>query len=185
MRLGGGKIFDGQCVPPIACKVPQTPSYRLIAMVFVILRSRVVDEVDIACVGVCFKGCYEVAMDCIVVAVYPAYPPLISSCQCLRITASTCLLFVIIDHHYCRIYPHLALCEEVAYPRFLESPAHQCGAKAVDCVYRNLVHISQLFQASGSVRPPPKLQRLLAPLRVVTVGATAATSPIGICFIYH
>lgn len=25
IRSGGGKIFDGQCVPPTACKVPHTP----------------------------------------------------------------------------------------------------------------------------------------------------------------
>lgn len=71
---GGGKIFDGQCVPPIACKVPQTPSYRLIAMVFVILQSRVVDKVDIACVGVSLEGGNKVFMNGVVVAVYPAYP---------------------------------------------------------------------------------------------------------------
>lgn len=71
----GGKIFDGQCVPPIACKVPQTPLYRLIAMVFVILQSRVVDKVDIACVGVGLEGGNKVFMNGVVVAVYPAYPP--------------------------------------------------------------------------------------------------------------
>lgn len=74
MRLGG-KIFDGQCVPPIACKVPQTPSYRLIAMVFVILQSRVVDKVDIACVGVGLEGGNKVFMNGVVIAVYPHYPP--------------------------------------------------------------------------------------------------------------
>ena len=71
-------------------------------MVFVILQSRVVDKVDIACVGVGLEGGNKVFMNGVVVAVYPAYPPIISSRQCLRITASTCLLRVIIDYQYCR-----------------------------------------------------------------------------------
>lgn len=44
-------------------------------MVFVILQSRVVDKVDIACVGVGLEGGNKVFMNCVVVAVYPAYPP--------------------------------------------------------------------------------------------------------------
>lgn len=72
-------------------------------MVFVILRSRVVDKVDIACVGVSLEGGNKVFMNGVVVAVYPAYPPPISSCQCLRITDSTCLLFVIIYHYYSEV----------------------------------------------------------------------------------
>lgn len=71
-------------------------------------------------------------MNCIVVAVYPAYPPLISSRQCLRITASTCLLFVIIDYKNCRISPHSALAEKVFHAGFLKGSAHQRGANAVD-----------------------------------------------------
>ena len=44
-------------------------------MVFVILQSRVVDKVDIACVGVGLEGGNKVSMNGVVVAVYPAYPP--------------------------------------------------------------------------------------------------------------
>ena len=44
-------------------------------MVFVILQSRVVDKVDIACVGVGLEGGNKVFMNGVVVAVYPASPP--------------------------------------------------------------------------------------------------------------
>ena len=44
-------------------------------MVFVISCSWVIEEVDIACVGICFEGRNEVAVYGIVISIYPHYPP--------------------------------------------------------------------------------------------------------------
>lgn len=113
-------------------------------MVFVILQSRVVDKVDIACVGVGLEGGNKVFMNGVVVAVYPAYPPN-NSRQCLRITASTCLLRVIIDYQYCRVSPNgFAPPDEIFYASLLKGAAHQRGAKAACEVDGYLYHKSQV-----------------------------------------
>lgn len=71
MRSGGGITFDGLYTPGRAWRVQQTLSMRLIA----ICRAWVVEEVHIACIGVCFKSCYAILVDCIIVAIYPYHPP--------------------------------------------------------------------------------------------------------------
>lgn len=112
-------------------------------MVFVILQSRVVDKVDIACVGVGLEGGNKVFMNGVVVTVYPADPPN-NSRQCLRITASTCLLRVIIDYQYCRVSPNgFAPTDKIFYTGFLKGAAHQRGAKSACEVDGYLYHKSQ------------------------------------------
>lgn len=59
----------------------------------------------------------------------------------------------------------------------------ECVAYAANEVESYLFHLSIISIPSiGKCLPPPKLDKLLAPLRVVTVGATLFTSPIEICF---
>lgn len=96
--MGGGvRMLLGLITPGLAWSVLQTPLTRLIAICF----AWVIEEVEVACVNIGLYCCYEIFMHRIVISVYPHHAPsLISSRQCLRITASTCLLFVIICYYY-------------------------------------------------------------------------------------
>ena len=108
------------------------------------------------------------------------FPPN-NSRQCLRITASTCLLRVIIDYQYCRVSPNgFAPPNEIFYASLLKGAAHQRGAKSACEVYWNLYHKSQVRLKSdndglrGSLLDTP-------PHRAVTVGARLLTRDNPIC----
>ena len=151
-------------------------------MVFVILQSRVVDKVDIACVGVGLEGGNKVFMNGVVVAVYPASPPPNNSRQCLRITASTCLLRVIIDYQYCRVSPNgFAPTNEIFHASLLKGAAHQRGAKSACEVDGYLYHKSQVRLKSDNDGLRGSLLDTPPPHRAVTVGARLLTRDNPIC----